>query len=384
MDSNLPPDSNPTPNPATAPPPYTQPPPIITPSVASRPTRKGGAWKISAVILLLLLAVSLAFNFRHAMSSVIAGKIKASHPYGPRLEEVTIKDNNAAEKIAVVPIEGVISGSAEEGGFSMVTIVKEQLKLAKEDREVKAVVLKVDSPGGEVMASDEIAKAITEFQDHSGKPVIVSMGSLGASGGYYVSAPCEWIVANDLTITGSIGVIMHGLNYRGLMDKLGLRPEVFKSGKYKDMMSGTKSPEEITPEEKQMMQKLIDETFDRFKSVVADGRQAAYQNNKQQGKKLSRDWEDYADGRILSGKEAYRLGFVDELGDLEMAVERAKKLGHVKKDADLVEYQPVFDISNLFHLLGKSDAKAIKIDLGVEIPKLRPGCLYFLAPNYLR
>src|SRR5581483_9776541 len=137
-----------------------------------------------------------------------------------------------------------------------------------------------DSPGGEVLAADEISRAVSEFQDKSAKPVIVSMGSLAASGGYYVSAPCEWIVANELTITGSIGVIMHGYNYRGLLDKIGVRPEVFKSGKYKDMLSGSKSPEEITPEEKQMVQALINETYGKFKSVVAEGRQAAYQSNK--------------------------------------------------------------------------------------------------------
>src|SRR5271155_3607422 len=129
-----------------------------------------------------------------------------------------------------------------------------------------------------------------EFEKCS-KPVVVSMGSLAASGGYYVSAPCQWIVANELTITGSIGVIMHGLNYRGLLDKIGVRPETFKSGKYKDMMSPTKSQDEITPEEQQMVQNLINETFGKFKSVVADGRRAAYQSNEHQGKMLSADWE---------------------------------------------------------------------------------------------
>ncbi len=109
------------------------------------------------------------------------------------------------------------------------------------------------------------------------------MGSLAASGGYYVSAPCDWIVANELTITGSIGVIMEGFNYRGLMDKIGVRPEVFKSGKFKDMLSPTKSPEETSPEEVQMVQHLIDETFAQFKGVVADGRHAAFHNSKQSG-----------------------------------------------------------------------------------------------------
>ena len=107
------------------------------------------------------------------------------------------------------------------------------------------------------------------------------MGSLAASGGYYVSAPCRWIVANDLTITGSIGVIMSTWNYRGLMDKVGLRPETFKSGKYKDMLSGSREPDTITPEEREMVQALIDETYGKFKSaVVAEGRKRAHDQNK--------------------------------------------------------------------------------------------------------
>src|SRR5205814_8019240 len=133
------------------------------------------------------------------------------------------------------------------------------------------VLLKVDSPGGEVLASDDIYRAIKDFQSHSRKPVVASMGSLAASGGYYISSPCRWIVANELTITGSIGVIMSSWNYRGLMDKVGLRPEVYKSGKFKDMLSGSKKEEEITPEEKEMVQKLVNDTFGKFKSVVSEG-----------------------------------------------------------------------------------------------------------------
>jgi protease-4 len=209
------------------------------------------------------------------------------------------------------------------------------------------------------------------------------MGSLAASGGYYISAPCEYIVANELTITGSIGVIMHGLNYRGLLDKIGVRPEVFKSGKYKDMLSPTKSPEEISPEERQMVQNLIDETFGKFKTVVAEGRNAAYQSNKRQGRALSPDWEDYADGRILSGKEAYKLGFVDDLGDFDVAVDRAEQLAHTGK-AELIQYQPIFDIGNIFRMFGESSAKSVKVELGVDLPKLHAGYMYFISPTYLQ
>ena len=156
------------------------------------------------------------------------------------------------------------------------------------------MLLKVDSPGGEVLASDEIYNAIRDFQaddpeshgkpGHKGKPVICSMGSLAASGGYYISSGSRWIVANQLTLTGSIGVIMHGWNYRGLMDKVGLAPMTYKSGKFKDMFSGERATNEIPAEERAMVQGLIDETFEKFKDVVADGRANAHELNKKEGK----------------------------------------------------------------------------------------------------
>jgi protease-4 len=389
MDSQLPPDSNPPPPySAPPPPPLNRPPPIIAPLPPPRPAKKGGGWKVFAIILVVLLGLSVLLNLKHAALSVVGVKMKTNNG-GPRLEEVTVRDDDSSDKIAVVPVEGIITSEPTDGsGFSMVSIIKEQLKLAGADRDVKAVILKVDSPGGEVLASDEIANAIRKFETGpDGKPVIVSMGSLAASGGYYVSVPSRWIVANELTITGSIGVIMDGFNYRGLLDKIGVRPEVFKSGKYKDMMSPTKSEDEITPEERQMIQDLIDETFAKFKQVVQDGREAAFKNTPHTdpgvSQAFSADWADYADGRILSGTRALQLGFVDELGDFDVAVKRAHTFAGVS-DANLIEYQPVFDISNLFRLLGKTDTKAVKLDLGVDLPKLRAGCEYFLSSSYLQ
>jgi protease IV len=343
---------------------------------------------ILALVLLVLLGLSVLLNIGHAVSGAARGgsRMSARSQGGPRLEEVVMRDNDADNKIAVIDIDGVIaSGASSDGGsIGMVTLVKEQLKRAKSDNLVKAVILRVNSPGGEVLAADEIARAITKFRKESSKPVVVSMGSLAASGGYYVSAPCDWIVANELTITGSIGVIMHGFNYRGLMDKVGVRPEVYKSGKFKDMLSGTKKPEEILPEEREMVQALIDETFGKFKDVVRTGRAASYKAH--QGRKLSSDWESYADGRILSGTEAEKLGFVDELGDLDVAVTKAKELSQIGKgDANLVQYQPLFDLSNLFRIFGESNAKSptIKLDLGIDTPNIKAGYLYFLAPTYI-
>jgi protease IV len=377
----VPPPVPPTPGPA----------PQTPPVIAGRPplpssARKGRGWMITSIILFCLLGLSLMSHLTGLLSTFVPGAAALEQPAGPRLEEAVIESEHTRNKIAVITIGGIIMGESIDGSsYGLVDVIQAQLKRAAEDDQVKAVLLKVDSPGGEVLASDEIYRALLRFQKDTKKPVVTSMGTLAASGGYYVSAPSQWIVANELTITGSIGVIMSGLNYRGLMDKVGLKPEVFKSGKYKDMLRGSKEPNEITPEERKMIQDLIDETFQRFKAVVKEGRDFAAEKNRNlpdKGQALAPDWGDYADGRILSGKEARRLGLVDELGDLKTAVKRARKLAGIQ-EASLVEYRPVFDLSNLFRLFGKTDFKSVKVDLGLNLPKLKAGQPYFLSPLYL-
>jgi len=337
---------------------------------------------IAALVLLALLALSVLSNIGFFMGDLIHLKPAYSRTAGPRLEEVVLEDHSADQKIAVVELDGLILDMTMQGGYSLVDLIKAQLNRAKEDRRVRAVLFKVNSPGGEVLASDEISRAIADFQEKSGKPVIASMGSLAASGGYYVSSPCRWIVANELTITGSIGVILSTWNYRGLMNKVGVRPLVFKSGKFKDMLSGSKDPDEITDAERQMMQDLIDETYKKFKSVVAKGRETAAKRNGQEGQKLSAQWEEFADGRVLSGSEAHKLGFVDELGNFDTAVKRAKDIARIP-NANLIEYQQRIEFADLFRVFGQSDAKTVKLDLGFELPKLRAGQLYFLSPNLM-
>ena len=359
---------------------------------------------IASIILSVLLVFCVLIIFVQALSHMIGSRLGSGlrsgfrttsvRDVGPRLDECVIEDNNSPRKIAVVTVDGIItSHTADQAGNNMVDVIKAQLDRAKDDDRVRAVILKVDSPGGEVMASDEINKIIANFQadklDESGKlitkgkPVDCSMGSLAASGGYYISVPCRWIVANELTLTGSIGVIMEGLNYRGLMDKVGLAPIVYKSGKYKDMLSGMRSTNEIPAGEHAMVQKLIDDTYQKFKSVVADGRKAAHDSNKSEGRALINDWADYADGRVLSGADALSYGFVDELGDFDKAVERTKKIAHIGT-ANLVEYRERYDIGDFLHMFGQSESsRAIRIDLGAELPKLQAGYLYFLSPTYV-
>ncbi len=387
MDENVPPPvpeaglSSPTPPPLRPAPQPFYAPPLAAPARVKR----GLGWKVVAILAIALFFCSLVVNPFHVLLGLMDGGEgwPAHHAAGPKLQEMLVKDHASRNKIVIVPIEGVITSQGMGRGFGMVEVVEAQLRRAEMDRNVKAVVLKVNSPGGEVLASDDIYKLVEQFHARSGKPVVASMGSLAASGGYYVSAPCQWIVANELTITGSIGVIMHGYNFRGLMDKVGVRPETFKSGKFKDMLSPDKRPEDITQEERDMIQSMVNETFDKFKSVVAEGRGNALKrsaNSPEANRALVENWPQYADGRVLSGKEALKLGFVDELGNFDAAVARARKLANIA-DAKLIDYQPLFELGDLFGLLGQSgEARTLKIDLGLDAPRLQMGRLYFLCP----
>jgi protease-4 len=333
---------------------------------------------------MIFLGISLLFNLGQFASGLMTVGGVSTRPAGPRLNEVVLENNGASAKIAVVDILGIIrSGAIDPSGYTMVDLIKAQLDRAGADSRVNAVVLRVDSPGGEVLASDEIYRVIADFQKESGKAVVASMGNLAASGGYYVSAPCRWIVANELTITGSIGVILNSWNYRNLMTKVGVQPMVYKSGKFKDMLGGHRDPDSIPPEEIEMINGLIDETFARFKEVVEEGRNEAFAANGPEGKQLAPNWAEFADGRILSGKQAFELGFVDELGNFQDAVERAKTLAEVSGNVNLVQYQQQYDLSDLFRIFGKSESTVVKVDLGVETPKLEAGRLYFLSPTYI-
>jgi protease IV len=381
--------SNQAPPPAAQPPPFSPPPPpprITAQAMLAAKPRKSIGWMIAALVLFCLLVLSGLMNLGSLFDGLLPSPGSMNRAAGPRMQEVVLKAAATRDKIMVIPLSGIIMGQSVDGsGFNMVDLIREQLKRAGEDERVKAVVLKIDSPGGEVMASDDIYQALLKFQSEHKKPVVASMGTLAASGGYYVSAPCQWIVANEMTITGSIGVIMSTFNYRGLMDKIGLKPEVFKSGKYKDMLRGSKQESEITDQERKMIQDLIDETFQRFKSVVLEGRKLAAERNSrfpEKGRALDPAWADSADGRIFSGKEALRLGFVDELGNFEAAVRRAKTLAGIRQ-AMLVEHQPVFDLSNLLRLFGKTEFGSVKVDMGLDLPKLKMGQLYFLSPTFV-
>jgi protease-4 len=227
-------------------------------------------------------------------------------------------------QVGVVEVEGVIVDSKK---------IIEQLDAFHESSSVKAIVLRVDSPGGGVGPSQEIHDEVKRID--ADKPVVVSMGSVAASGGYYIAAPAREIFANPGTITGSIGVIMEFANFQELLDKIGLHSEVVKSGKHKDIGSPVRP---MTEDDRVLLQALIDDVHSQFVDSVATGRQLDV-------KKV----RSLADGRIFSGRQARDLGLVDELGSLAAAIQRAGELGGIEGKPDVV--YPPSDKPQLIDLL---------------------------------
>jgi protease-4 len=235
--------------------------------------------------------------------------------------------------LAILSLVITALGSGMKGRVAVVNVtgpiveaktVVEELKGYAKDSSIRAIVLRVDSPGGGVAASQEIYEQVRRTSEK--KKVVVSMGSVAASGGYYISAPADLIVANPGTITGSIGVIMVVPNLKGLLDKVGIKTDVVKSGRLKDLASVFRG---IGHEERQVIQGVMNDVHDQFIRAVAEGR-----------KMDERTVRLLSDGRIFSGSQAVKLGLVDELGDLESAVKKAAALAGIEGEPTVVTKSP--------------------------------------------
>ncbi|MDP8957288.1 MAG: signal peptide peptidase SppA [Actinomycetota bacterium] len=244
-------------------------------------------------------------------------------------------EGEGARKIAVVNVQGeIVSGSEGFLGSAEATSgnLVSQLEQARNDDSVSAVVLRLNTPGGSVVASDEIAREIADVR-RAGKTVVAAMGEVAASGGYFIPAGANSIVANPSTITGSIGVIMVLLNLEGAAGKLGVEPIVVKAGRLKDIGSPFR---DMTPRERRIFQRLLDEAHRRFMNVVSEGRRMPM-----------RKVRGIADGRILSGEQARGAGLVDRLGTFDDAVAEAKRLEQLH-EARVVEYERPFSFTDFF------------------------------------
>ena len=272
----------------------------------------------SALLLFLIFALGMGF-----IALVVNGGDSAP---GPR--------------IGVVNLSGAITDEGEGGGFSRspgAQDVIEDLDRAGRDTMIKAVVLRINSPGGSPAASQEMYRAVKRLA--AKKSVICSMGDVAASGGYYVAAACDQIYANGSTVTGSIGVISQYLNYGTLAKKLGVDTQTLKSGKYKDAGNPARA---ITPDERKLFQQLISDIYNQFVDDVTAGR-------KGKGKKLTRaQVVRLADGRVYTGRQALDNGLIDKLGGLEEAIDAAASLSGLGDDAPVKYFSRGGGLGSLF------------------------------------
>jgi protease-4 len=295
--------------------------------------RAGSVLKwIGLGVLLAALLGSILLNA--GLIALLVGEKVSSEDEAFRFRELTV-EGKGDRKVALIPLTGVIGrgyGDSLIGGRSTVAAVVSQLKKAGRDKDVKAVILEIDSPGGGVGDSDLLYHEVLGLRA-KGKPVVCHLKDVAASGAYYVAVAGNRIIAQPTTITGSIGVILHGINVEGLLEKIGVRELIIKKGRMKDILSPTRP---LTPEEEQLLQGIADGIFYRFAGIVA----------KERG--LSREaMTKIADGRLFLATEALTAGLIDGIGYREDALAAAGTLAGVKHPR-LIRYEKLFSFRDLF------------------------------------
>ncbi|MBI3857096.1 MAG: signal peptide peptidase SppA [Planctomycetes bacterium] len=264
-----------------------------------------------------------------ALSACINVDVGLGGPRGDYREKVIDGDSAMEAKIAMIDVQGVLSSDQEDSLFSskesQVVALVEKLRLAEKDPDVKAVIVRIDSPGGDVTTSDIMYNELVAFKARKKVPVVAAFMGVAASGGYYLASGCDAIVAHPTTITGSIGVVSMHVSLAGLLEKIGVKIEALKSGPNKDMGSPFRA---MTDEDKKLLQTLIDQFYARFVGVVAEGRR---------GRLTEAQVRTLADGRVYTAQQALDAKLVDRIGYLTDAFAEAKARAKVEK-AKLVVY----------------------------------------------
>jgi protease IV len=338
----------------------------ITPASASPSPLQVGvdAFKWVGKAILVVMAVIGSLVVAGIVGLFIMATSSSSEPAVPLPLSQKVIESGSSDIVAIVNISGEIGEDTPSnplgGGVAGVSARRMTRLLDKlaDDEAVKAVVLRIDTPGGGVVASDEIYRKVKELRDQ--KPVVVSMGNVAASGGYYIAAGASHIIANPATLTGSIGVIAQFPELSGLFEKIGLEFRTFKSGEFKDMGSPSR---QITPEETAILNTITTQAYDQFVMAIVDGRQMDQAKVRQLG-----------DGRIYTGQQAKDNGLVDQLGTLDDAVAVAGKMAEVS-DPTVSEYSDQSFFQALF------ESKLEGLGLGAQLEQLVPTShsgLYYL------
>lgn len=320
-----------------------------------------------SVILCVFLLSSLGCTFL---------SISLIPPTEP-LQETTVA-GAGKDKILITDISGIISSGKGKSGFAdlseepdIVARIKEELKKAAKDEHVKAVILRINSPGGEVTASDTIHHEIEKFKKDTGIKVISCITDLGASGGYYIAVSADKIIAYPTGVTGSIGVIMLNISVEGLLQKIGVKDATIKTGEFKDMGSPLKT---MTDEERKIFLGVLNTMYDRFITVIAENREGL---DRQKIVSL-------ADGRIYTAQQALENGLVDKIGYLDDAIVLAKQEVNVEKARVVIYHRPGAYKNNVYSRLGglggPNAINLVNIDLRTFIRAGTPSFMYLWAP----
>lgn len=289
-----------------------------------KPQAGGRPWLIAlSIIVGVVLACAILPLGSLALLLAAGGGSNSAGPLPAQRWEEQIVEGSGLNRVVIIEVTGVIGAPADAFSLQLSQeSLLSQIRQAAGDQRVQAVVLRVDSPGGSVVASSEIHDELLKLKA-AGKPLVVSMGGVAASGGYYISAPADRIYANADTLTGSLGVILSTLNYAEAFERLGLESYVYKSGDLKDIGSPTRPP---TAEEAAVFQAIVDEAYEGFVRVIVEGRGLP-----------EADVREIADGRVYTGSQALNLGLVDELGNLDAAIAGARQLAALET-ATVVRY----------------------------------------------
>lgn len=297
------------------------------------------------IALAIAAALFIISALVHVVTSMIAGDVgKWSEEWlslaDQDFSEEVLEDGDELKKIVVLEVNGVIQeGEDTESLFTAASYdhraFLKMIEQAKNDDTVKAIVLRVNSPGGGVVESAEIHDQFVKLKKETKKPIYVSMGAMAASGGYYISTMADKIFASPETITGSLGVIMQNINYEGLAKKYGVEFVTVKSGPYKDIMSPSRK---MTEEERNILQSLIRNSYDGFVKVISEGRHIP-----------ESEVRKIADGRIYDGRQAKQLKLIDEFGYLDDTIAAMKKDHHLE-GAQVVTYTNELPFSSLFQM----------------------------------
>jgi protease-4 len=280
------------------------------------------------------------------------------------------------EKIAVIPITGFLSNAPQEAFMytkpGTVQEFKAQLSLAENDRDVRAIILKINSPGGTVTASDILYHELIGFKKRTGKKVIAIMMDVAASGGYYVALPADIIIAHPTTITGSVGVVMFNLQLKELMNKIGVDMQVSKSGKNKDMGSPFRNP---SKQEKDLLQNMTKELGNQFLSLVKKHRHPD-----------TNQFEQISSARIFSAKDAKEMNLVDQIGYINDAIIAAKNIARLPNNPRVIMYRRVsYPNDNLYNNMASQMTpkrfSLINVELPGHLAYLDDGFYYLWAPG---